>query len=166
MSSISFEKNKSLGTANGKYPELFGSMIGGNERSLSRKYLKKAFGNLVIPGLGNSSPALYNKNILGPFRTHFNAGDVIVNTPQSTNKKYGSEANLLGGNNLARVNGSKDGLSRNGNAMYSGNPKFTHDSSDYIRFKKLQAINRNFNDKSFGGADANNTQSVIRKIRS
>ena len=100
MSTISFEKNKSLGTANGKYPELFGSMIGGNERSLSRKYLTKAFGNLVIPGL-QSSPALYNKNILGPFRTHFNAGDVIVNTPQSTNKLYGKEANLLGGNNLA-----------------------------------------------------------------
>ena len=166
MSNISFNKDTSLGSTKGIQPQLFGSMIGGNERSLSRKYLNKAFGNLVIPGLENTSPALYNKNILGPFRTHFNAGDVIVNTPQSTNKLYGKEANLLGGNNLARVNGSRDGLNRNGNAMYSGNPKFIHDSSDYIRFKKLQAINRNFNDHSFGGANYNNTQSVIKKIRS
>ena len=112
MSNISFNKDTSLGSTKGIQPQLFGSMIGGNERSLSRKYLNKAFGNLVIPGL-KSSPALYNKNILGPFRTHFNAGDVIVNTPQSTNKLYGKEANLLGGNNLARVNGSRDGLNRN-----------------------------------------------------
>ena len=48
--------------------------------------------------------------------------------------------------------------------MYSGNPKFIYDSSDYIRFKKLQAINRNFNDETHGGASDNNNQSIIRKF--
>ena len=31
-----------------------------------------------------------------------------------------------------------------------GNPKYVNDSSDYIRFKKLSAKNRNYNDSSFG----------------
>jgi hypothetical protein len=34
----------------------------------------------------------------------------------------------------------------------SGNVKFVPDSSDYIKFKKLQALNRNYNDKSNGGS--------------
>lgn len=34
----------------------------------------------------------------------------------------------------------------------SGNVKFVPDSSDYIKFKKLQAMNRNYNDKSNGGS--------------
>ena len=53
-------------------------MDGANERSTSRKYLAKAFGNLYNTGLGYS-PALYPNNILGPFRTAYNAGDVTTN---------------------------------------------------------------------------------------
>ena len=48
----------------GKQTELFGYMDSGNERSLYRKHLAKAFGNLHNSGL-KSSPSLYNKNILG-----------------------------------------------------------------------------------------------------
>ena len=36
-------------------------------------------------------------------------------------------------------------------SLWSGNQKYVYDSSDYIRFKKLQAKGRNYNDKSFGG---------------
>ena len=50
--------------------------------------------------------------------------------------------------------------------MFSGNPRFVYDGSDYVRFKKLQAINRNFNDITYGGANHNNTQSVVRNVRS
>ena len=132
-----------------KQNEFFGYMDSGNERSLYRKHLAKAFGNLHNSGL-KSSPSLYNKNILGPFRTSYNAGDVITNTIVNTDIKYGREANQVGGNNLARVSGKPDGVSRNGSAMYSGNPKFVYDGSDYTRFKKLQAVNRTYNDSSFG----------------
>ena len=133
----------------GKQNELFGYMDSGNERSLYRKHLAKAFGNLHNSGL-KSSPSLYNKNILGPFRTSYNAGDVVTNTIVNTDIKYGREANQVGGNNLARVSGISDGVSRNGSAMYSGNPRYVYDGSDYTRFKKLQAVNKTYNDSSFG----------------
>ena len=34
-----------------------------------------------------------------------------------------------------------------------GNNKFVYDSSDYIKYKKLRSVNRNYNDRSFGGND-------------
>ena len=43
-----------------------------------------------------------------------------------------------------------------------GNPKYVNDSSDYIRFKKLAAKNRNYNDVSFGGDESSATQSRRR----
>jgi len=38
-----------------------------------------------------------------------------------------------------------------GEAAFSGNPRYVYDGSDYVKFKKLQAMNRNYNDRSFGG---------------
>ena len=49
--------------------------------------------------------------------------------------------------------------------MYSGNPKFVHAGSDYIRFKKLQAINKNFNDWTYGGANNSQAQHAINRVR-
>ena len=45
------------------------------------------------------------------------------------------------------------------------NVKYVYDSSDYIRFKKDQAVNRNYNDRSFGGNEFSGSQSAIRHIR-
>ena len=59
----------------------------GGLRAVYRKQLSKSFGNNYNTGLG-SSPLLYNKNILGPFRTSFNAGDVVTNRIENTNIIY------------------------------------------------------------------------------
>ena len=152
----------------------FGNTEVGANRSLYRKHLAKSFGNLYNPGL-QSSPALYNKNVLGPFRSSFNAGDVISNRIRTTDPKYGREANQVGGNNLTRIGGLSlsDGTSQRGDAMYSGNQKFVHDGSDYIRFKKLNAINKNYNDKYDGGENNlkmntkwnTTTNTAIRRVR-
>ena len=152
----------------------FGNTEVGANRSLYRKHLAKSFGNLYNPGL-QSSPALYNKNVLGPFRTSFNAGDVISNRIRTTDSKYGREANQVGGNNLSRIGGLSlsDGTSQRGDAMYSGNQKFVHDGSDYIRFKKLNAINKNYNDTTDGGENNlrmntkwnTTTNAAIRRVR-
>ena len=160
-----FDQTKLGGGKKGTQPLLFGVMDGGNERSTSRKYLAKAFGNLYNTGLG-SSPALYSSNILGPFRTAYNAGDVTTNGYGYTNPKYGHSPNQVGGNNLSRLQGLGDGVSRNGGASYSGNPRFVHDGSDYTRFKNLMAVNNNYNDTTFGGANNSQSQSVLKKIRS
>jgi len=47
----------------------------------------------------------------------------------------------------------------------SCNVKYVADSSDYIRFRKNQAINRNYNDRSFGGDDYSSSQSAYRAVR-
>jgi hypothetical protein len=159
-------KDNTLGAgAGGSQPGLYGFMEGGSERALYRKHLAKAFGNMHNSGL-KSSPSLYKNNILGPFRTAYNGGDVVTNNLEATDSKYGREANHVNGNNLTRVQGRGDGVSRSGNAMYAGNPRHVYDSSDYTRFKKLQAVNRTYNDKSFGGADNSQSQSAIRRVRS
>lgn len=164
---------KKLGQGNkGHQPLLFGQATGGGERSNARSQLVRAFGNQVIPGLKNThggsnvSPALYKNNVLGPFRTAINGGDVVTRNISTTNKKYGRESNQVNGNNVSRINANYGGIDRSGEAMYAGNPKYIYDGSDYTRFRKLQAINRTFNDKSYGGAENNQTQSILRHVRS
>ena len=160
-----FDKNSLGGKSNIGQPMLHGSMDGGGDRALSRKYLSRAFGNMYNKGLA-TSPLLYNNNVLGPFRTAYNAGDVITNNNVATNIIYGRESNQVGGNNLSRLQVRGDGISgQNGVAMYSGNPKFVHAGSDYIRFKKLQALNKNFNDWTYGGSNNSQSQHAINRVR-
>jgi len=161
---MAFNQTNLGGGYKGKQPLLFGHAVSGSERSSSRKHLAKAFGNLHNPGLG-TSPALNARNVLGPFKTAFNSGDILTTYIEKTNPRYGYASNQVGGNNLSRLNPKHDGVSRNGSAMYSGNSKFVHDGSDYARFKKLQAINRNYNDITHGGDSGKTGQQAIRRMR-
>ena len=162
---LAFTPSQLGGNSKGIQPMLHGHMDGGNDRALSRKYLSRAFGNMINRGLG-TSPLLYKNNVLGPFKTAFNAGDVVTNKIEPNNIKYGRLPNQVGGNNLSRVQVRGDGTSsQNGNAMYSGNPKYVHAGSDYIRFKKLQALNKSYNDKSYGGASNSQSQHAINRVR-
>ena len=61
---------------------------------------------------------------------------------------------------FCEVDGANHGLPPCKGEM--GNHKYVNDSSDYIRFKKLAAKNRNYNDSSFGGDESNATQSTLR----
>jgi hypothetical protein len=45
------------------------------------------------------------------------------------------------------------------------NVKFVYDSSDYITYLKQRAVNKNYNDFSFGGDDYKGSQSAQRAIR-
>jgi hypothetical protein len=84
-----------------------------------------------------------------PFRAVNNSGDFL------SRKNYSS-----GGPNP--TNASRPGYGRNIGSMWSKpdstgipasscNVKFVADSSEYIKFKKQQANNRNYNDASQGG---------------
>ena len=162
---LPFTPSQLGGNSKGMQPMLHGHMDGGNDRALSRKYLSRAFGNMINRGLG-TSPLLYKNNVLGPFKTAFNAGDVVTNKIEPNNIRYGKLPNQVGGNNLSRVQVRGDGTSgQNGNAMYSGNPKYVHAGSDYIRFKKLQALNKSYNDNSYGGASNSQSQHAINRVR-
>jgi hypothetical protein len=45
------------------------------------------------------------------------------------------------------------------------NVKYVYDSSDYVRYLKQKAVNKNYNDLSYGGDQSNGSQSAQRAIR-
>ena len=111
--------------------------------------------------------------ILTPFRRAYNAGD-----PYMTVNRYPNKTLMINGapapvpnqvKTMARAAnqsaywgtlGGGPHKQTNGSA-FTGNPKWVYDGSDYIKFKKLQANNRNFNDITYGG-DRNNASQVPR----
>lgn len=128
-------------------------MVGSGERSTDRQVLRRAFGNQVIPNFNGYSPLLYNKGT-SPFRLAFSAGDVNGKVNEAANPKYGPVSNQVNGiTRVTALGGNKsigDGT-HYGNAAYSGNPRYVYDSSDYVKYRKLRAENKNYNDKSFSG---------------
>ena len=63
-----------------------------------------------------------------------------------------------------QIHAQYGGIHNDGGALYSGNPRYVYDSSDYIRFRKLQAKNRNYNDSSFGGSN-NGSYTFLMAVR-
>jgi len=141
-----------------------------HEFSKTRFYLRDAWNTSSISG------SSYPKRIIGPFRAVNNAGDILSRQDYScggTCQSFQSRPGLKG---LRQHFGSISN-SCTPSVLYSSNQlndavpasacngKFVYDSSDYINFRKKQAINRNYNDRSFGGNDYSGAQSAIRAIR-
>ena len=45
------------------------------------------------------------------------------------------------------------------------NVKYVYDSSDYVTYLKQKAVNKNYNDLTYGGDQSNTSQSAVRAIR-
>jgi len=138
-------------------------MVGGAARGQSRLILREAFGrkNWLEAVLGHSvQPAI------GNFRYAMNAGDILgtVNEAPLAGLPHPNQVN---GPNTApgRLHALNGGGVQTGGAAYSGNPKYVYDSSDYVRFKKLQAKLRTYNDLSFGGSN-NGSYTFLMNVRS
>ena len=161
-----------LGGGGGSYNQSSG-MTGGGIRSTDRLILREAFGNKAyIPdNSGYVSPltTIAKKTArIGPFRAAMSAGDVNGTVNEATSFIYGNASNQVNGLNpnissqsLVGWKQLAGGVRKNGNAAYTGNPKFVYDGADYVRFKKLNAINNTYNDKSYGGSN-NGSQSAFR----
>jgi hypothetical protein len=136
-------------------------MEGGGERSTDRFILRTAFGNSLILG---KSPILDTTVRLTPFRAAFNAGDIngTVNSPALANLPG---ANQINSARVSRLHIKAGGIHNNGGSAYSGNPKYVYDGSDYIKYRKLKAINKNYNDLSFGGDNSNGSYVALRAVR-
>ena len=126
---------------------------------------------------------------LTPFRTLMNAGDPAntYNMPIAGRAQPGSGAapnafanfdplytNVINQVSSTRRSSNGSAVSNSGitpitnnseGALWSGNNKWVYDGADYVRFKKLQAKNRNFNDVSWGGDRHNATQTVLSRVR-
>ena len=156
------------GGYNGYSPALLGGgagthMEGGNERSMDRLLLRQAWNGQYASGDVNG-----RKPVCTPFRRVNNAGDYL-----------GRQNYVSGGSDQVqgRVRSSAIGAwkmfaghvqaTNDGTGIPSStcNVKYVYDGSDYTTFKKNQAINRTYNDESFGGDESNASQSAWRRVR-
>ena len=114
--------------------------------------------------------------ITTPFRAVNNAGDLLSRLNYScggTCQSFQSRPNIKG---LRQHLGSVQSTCIP-SAIYSNlqllenipasacNVKFVYDSSDYVTYLKQKAVNKNYNDLSYGGDQSNTSQSAIRAIR-
>ena len=139
-----------------------------SEQTSTRKILRNSWNNLYTQDQLND-----RGRVITPFRAANNAGDYLgrryyvcggsseINSGNPGT--VGSHRNSLRGlRGLGSVNPSRcDGTNI---PACSANSKWVYDSSDYITYKRQQAMNRNYNDLSNGG-DKNNASYVAREAR-
>lgn len=155
-------------------------MEGGQKRGLNRKILRESFGNNSYKYKNSNIFPIVNKKLengvvtnwetgLTPFRSAMNAGDIFIKLNSAVDKDLYPRPSNQVRITSSSINGWKGlaggPMTRKDGSAYSGNPKFVYDSTDYTRFKKLQAINKTYNDKSFGGNDSNAQQVAWRRTR-
>ena len=164
---------------------------GDNDLAMSRKILKQSNNRRIeidrevtpiltkYPGQDKTSSL---DGGLTPFRKLMNAGDIrnthnanvigkkncgsncpfdslyinAINQVSSTRRASNGSAVRLGGVVPTTTNEP---------SLWTGNNKWVYDGSDYVTFKKLQAKNRNFNDKSWGGDRHNASQVAVSRVR-
>jgi hypothetical protein len=121
---------------------------------------------------GSSNP----KRMITPFRAVNNAGDLLCRQNYSCGgscQSFQSRPGLFGLRH--RFGATSDSCQAdifwtatqvNTKVPSSTcNGKFVYDGSDYTRFKKNQAVNRNYNDLAFGGNDSSGAQVAWRGSR-
>ena len=112
-------------------------MEGGGDRGTERFVLRKAFGNKT---LANGTNPIYDDKPITPFRAAYNAGDTngTVNSAPLASMPGSDQVN--GNGRVSRLNIRAGGAHNNGNAAYSGNPRYVYDSSNYIQYKKFSVF--------------------------
>jgi hypothetical protein len=141
-----------------------------HEFAKTRFFLRDAWNTSSYSGSGNP------KRIIGPFRAVNNAGDLLSRQNYSCGGSCQSVQSRPGLKGLKHRFGSiSDACTAstvhslnqvNPNIPASScNSKFVYDGSDYINFKKKQAMNKSYNDRSFGGDNFSAAQSAMRAIR-
>ena len=116
------------------------------------------------------------QGIITPFRAVNNAGDLMSRQNYScggTCQSFQSRPNMRG---LKQRFGSISdacvpSVAYNSLQLLTNIPasacngKYVYDSSDYVTYLKQRAVNKNYNDLTYGGDQSNSTQSVLRAIR-
>lgn len=107
-----------------------------------------------------------DKAICTPFRAVNNAGDLLSRKYYSCGgpcQTFQSRPGMFGlKQHFGHIQDQCDGT---GVPPSSCNTKYVYDSSDYIRYAKQKAMNKNYNDASYSGNNYSGAQSAIRAIR-
>ena len=147
-----------------------------NEFSKTRLTLREAWNTeLYACGKGTCGTKSLSR-IITPFRAINNAGDALSRQNYSCGgpcQTYQSRPNVYG------IRGSFGSVSKSctPDVIYSGlqlnalvpaaacNIKYVYDSSNYTTFLKQQAMNKNYNDRSYAGNNSSGAQVSMRAIR-
>ena len=116
------------------------------------------------------------QSITTPFRAVNNAGDLLsrdnyscggtCQTPQSRPGLHGLRTHFGSVQASCIPSATYSSLQLINNIPAAAcNVKYVYDSSDYTTYLKQRAVNKNYNDYSYGGDDSNSSQSAIRAIR-
>ena len=129
-----------------------------SEDAVSRRILRDSWNSQQIVGPING----YNR-VITPFRAVGNGGDFLGRVNYSCGGPNPQSATKPG---YGRLIGSvPQHCDSTGIPPTTCNPKFVADSSDYIRFKKLRAVNRNYNDLGYGGDQSNASYVPLMAVR-
>lgn len=142
-------------------------MVGSSARGRTRFLLRNAYGKTtpIAKNIGLTTSELSKQISLTPFRLATNAGDFRGAVDSAPAPGMPNANQLSGVGTISSLMfGIGDGTRNNGSALYSGNPKYVYDSSDYIRYKKQSSELKNYNDKSFGGSN-NGSFTFLMNVR-
>ena len=128
-----------MSTINGISPKQTVTNYKDGEQSVDRGVLRRGWNQLNAIGTIKGY-----KRVITPFRAVNNLGDFLARPnyvcggPNQVNaSKPGWKGHI--GSIISKCDGT-------GVAGASCNPRFVSDSSDYVRFRKLRAMNKNYND--------------------
>lgn len=137
-------------------------------------------GNVIIAG-----STINNLGGLTPFRAFMNAGDpaltynspnidpsqlpgwnplykTIINQVSSTRHSSNATSKRMSGR--TPIINYAQGPNAQG-SLWTGNNKFVYDGSDYVKYKKLRAENKNYNDITSGGDNNNASATALLRVR-
>lgn len=120
----------------------------GSDQVMSRKLVVKSWNTAYAIGTVNGK-----SRITTPFRAVNNSGDFLGRVHYSCGGPNPINADKPGWKN--RIRNMFNNCDNTGIPASSTNVKFVADSSEYSKYKKLRAINVNYNDSSFGGDQSN-----------
>jgi hypothetical protein len=131
------------------------------QQSATRSILRNSWNTAMIGGTYNGE-----SRVNTPFRVATHAGDFLGRRNYKCGGPNGMSKSSIGWAGSKIYLGSKiDNCDATGVPGASGNVKYVYDSSDYITFKKQQAMNHNYNDLKNGGDDHNASYTPLMRVR-
>ena len=137
------------GPYNGYSPKQTTNNYKDSEQVMTRRILRDSWNNQNAAGVING-----RGRITTPFRAITNLGDFlsreayVCGGPNQINKTFPGGRQGLMGSIISRCDGT-------GIAAANCNQRYVPDSSDYITYKRQNAISKNYNDVKNGGDQSN-----------
>ena len=129
------------------------------EQTSTRTILRRGWNTAFATGSFNNQ-----QRVITPFRAVNNSGDFLARQNYKCGGPAGMSKSSVGWAGSIIFLGSKvDNCDDSGVPGASGNVKYVYDSSDYVTFRRQQAINRNYNDLKNGGDQSNG--SYVSRMR-